>query len=908
MTLPIATESAFFLDLYARYRRDPHSVPADWRVYFEEQDGETAPRPASGEALAQRLIEAYRRFGHREATLDPLGLEERAPLASLERLRAEAATLCDMIVEASLGGDRRTTTLGAFADDLRALYAGTVGLEAAQVEDEEARDWLHEAFERSFAAPAPADLSERALEAIALADTFENFVKVKFPSKKRFGVEGAEGTIVFLRELLREACLAGFDETAMGGMHRGRLATLATVLGKPVGVLLAEIKGRDLTDGGPDFTGDVPYHLGYAGEIAHGERRMAVSISPHPSHLMTVAPVVTGMTRAKRTGDRDDVLCLLLHTDAAFSGQGLVAEVLQLGGLDGYGVGGTIHLVVNNQIGFTTNASEGRSSRYCTDIGKMVGAPVLHVNGDDPVAVARVAGLALAWRRRYRRDILIDLVCYRRNGHNELDEPRFTQPRVWAAVDARPSLRESFAAQVAQGDAGAPERVNAAADAFKAAMQLGYEAIDSLRPNDGPGRPAAWADIARAGAEQVLAPVATGIAIDRLREIGRSASVIPAELKAHPKVAQFYKARLDSFEKGAEINFASAESLALASLLAEGAPVRLSGQDCARGTFTQRHLAVHDVETGASVMPIAMPGQGDDRFEAVNSPLSEYAVLGFEYGHSLVDPRRLTVWEAQFGDFLNGAQIMVDQFIVSAEAKWELMSGLVVMLPHGLEGQGPDHSSARIERLLQLCAGGNIIVANPSTPANLFHLLRRQVLAPWRKPLFVISPKALLRQKACVSTLDEMAAGTAFRPVIADETAKPARRVVLCSGKIAYELANARAQNGSGDAIAIVRLDQLYPFPAQALAQALSRHGDAELVWCQEEPENQGALGFVQEQFRRDARLSGRSLASVARPPLPVAAGGSIERHEIEQAALIGRALDLGDAAMIEVGRMARAV
>lgn len=892
MILPLATESAFFLDLYSRYRRDPHSVPADWRVHFEEQDCEVHAPRATGHDLALRLVESYRRQGHLEAGLDPLGLETRPVVASLERLRLDAQAQPALRARVALGGESRDMTLAALAAELHRLYAGSVGLEAAQVEDEEARDWLHEAYEERFTSEAPAELSIRALEAIALADTFENFVKVKFPSKKRFGIEGAESAIVLLRELLRDACLSGFGETVIGGMHRGRLATLATVLGKPVGVLLAEIKGRDLTDGGPDFTGDVPYHLGYAGELAHGDRRMKVSISPHPSHLMTVAPVVTGFARGKRLDGADDVLCLLLHTDAAFSGQGLVSEVLQLGGLEGYQVGGTIHLVVNNQIGFTTTASEGRSSRYCTDIGKTVGAPVLHVNGDDPVAVALVAGLALAWRRRYRRDILIDLVCYRRNGHNELDEPRFTQPKVWAAVDGRPSLLESFAEAVGANSAAA-NKVNAAASEFRAEMQRGYEAIETLRPNDVPARPASWAGIRRAGADEVLVPVETGVPIDTLRGIGREASLIPHDVRAHPKVTQFYTSRLDSIERGADINFATAEALAFASVLAEGLSVRLSGQDCARGTFTQRHLAVHDVETGRVVVPLAAAAGEAARFEPVNSPLSEYAVLGFEYGYSLADPHRLTLWEAQFGDFLNGAQIMVDQFIVSAEAKWEMMSGLVVLLPHGLEGQGPDHSSARIERLLQLCAGGNMIVANPSTPANLFHLLRRQVIAPWRKPLFVIAPKALLRQKACVSTLEEMAAGTSFRPVVSEKTTKRARRVVLCSGKIAYELIAARAKLGLEDEIAITRLDQLYPFPARDLAAALSRHVGAQWLWCQEEPENQGALSFVQNQFRGDPRLAYHALAIVARPPSPVAAGGSIERHDVEQAALIARALDL---------------
>lgn len=892
MTLPLGTDSAFFLDLYARYRRDPLSVPADWRIHFEELDAGEKTLHTTSDDLARRLVEAYRRDGHLEAELDPLDLEVRPSVPILDRLRREIETMPEQEATVALQGKTRILRLGALAAEFHELYAGSVGVEASQVNDEEARDWIHATFETIFAAPPSPDLAARALEAIALADTFETFLRTKFPSKKRFGIEGAEGTIVFLRELLRDACLAGFDEAALGGMHRGRLATLATVFGKPVGVLLAEFKGRDLTNGGPDFTGDVPYHLGYSGELVYGDRRMNISISPHPSHLMTVAPVVMGLVRAKRRSSADNVLCLLLHTDAAFSGQGLTSEVLQLGGLNGYDVGGTIHLVVNNQIGFTTTTAEGRSSRYCTDIGKAVGAPVLHVNGDDPVAVARVAGIALAWRRRYRRDILIDLVCYRRNGHNEMDEPRFTQPKVWAAVDRIPSLRKSFASSIGQSAPAVRAKTDEIAAQFRVELERGYEGIEGLRPNESKPRAAGWGAILRADADGILKPVETGVNLDTLREIGRTICTIPPTVNAHPKVARFYRARLDTIETGNGLNLATAEALAFSSLLAEGVPVRLSGQDSVRGTFSQRHLAVHDMMTGATVVPLAAAATDGASFEPINSPLSEYAVLGFEYGHSLADPERLTLWEAQFGDFLNGAQTIVDQFIVSAEAKWEMKSGLVMLLPHGLEGQGPDHSSARIERLLQLCAGGNVIVANPSTPANLFHLLRRQIVAPWRKPLFVIAPKSLLRQKACVSSLDDLGPGKVFNPVIGDEGASAARRIVLCSGKIAYALIQMRATLGLDREVAIVRLEQLYPFPARDLSTTLSRYGATEWLWCQEEPENQGALTHVLDHMRRQGITGTRAIRTVARPLLPVAAGGAIERHEIEQEALIRRALD----------------
>ncbi|MFZ2159652.1 MAG: 2-oxoglutarate dehydrogenase E1 component [Bradyrhizobium sp.] len=885
MNLPIATSSAFFLDLLARYQRDPYSVPADWRVHIEDMNrgGESSVE------LASQLVGAYRHQGHLEARLDPLGLNQPRSVERLRVLREEARAHADRPVDLHIGG-RRSLTLGSLAAQLEKLYSGSCALEAAHIEDEAQRDWLYETYEAAFESAETTELVSRAMESIALADTFENFVGTKFPSKKRFGVEGAESAIVLLRELLRSASLSGVAETTIGGMHRGRLATLATVLGKPVGVLLAEIKGRDLTNGGPDYTGDVPYHLGYAGELVCDGRHMKVSISPHPSHLMTVAPVVTGLARAKRSLDTGDVLCLLLHTDAAFSGQGLTSELLQLGGLAGYEVGGTIHLVVNNQLGFTTTVSEGRSSRYCTDIAKMTGAPVIHVNGDDPVAAIRASQIALAWRQHTNRDILIDLVCYRRNGHNELDEPRFTQPKEWSAIESRASLRERFSSEIIATHPGARVNADDSAARFRESMQQGYEAIESLRPNNSPNRPATWLDIRRADAEEILRPVATGLPIARLREIGEQACKIPADIDAHPKVAQFYQKRVETLASGHGINFGTAETLAFATLLADGVSVRLSGQDCVRGTFTQRHLAVHDMENNRRVLPLNAVAAHAARFEAINSPLSEYAVLGFEYGHSLADPRRLTIWEAQFGDFLNGAQIVADQFIITAEAKWETMSGLVVLLPHGLEGQGPDHSSARIERLLQLTAGSNIIVAHPSTPANLFHLLRRQIVAPWRKPLFVIAPKSLLRLKSCTSELNEMSAGTSFRAIIADAGPADCRQVVLCSGKIFYDLAAARANLGLEKKVALIRIEQLHPFPMEELTILLARFQQAEWVWCQEEPENQGAEAHVMELLRNDSRTAGHSIRAVARPRMSPAAGGSIERHEIEQRELVNRA------------------
>lgn len=889
MYLPTSGDNAFFLDLYARYRRDKASVPADWAVYFEsvfgEEDAASSVRARTAEHCAALLLDAYRRYGHFEAKIDPLALDRQTTVPLLDRLRAELQLNANVHVDIAVGGNPLSEPLSAFCAQVHAIYAHHVGLEASHLVDEAERDWLHGAFEAEFMLPIEAGLGSRALESIVLADEFEVFSRTKFPAKKRFGLEGAESLVVFLRELL-EVSAGRVDEVVMGGMHRGRLATLGIVLGKPLAALFGELSGADFTDGSVSFTGDVPYHLGYAGEVSCSAGTMRVRLLPHPSHLATVAPVTLGRARGAQSNGQS-ALCVVLHTDAAFAAQGVISEVMQLGGLPGYSVGGTIHVVVNNQIGFTTTPSEGRSAPYCTDIGKSVGVPIFHVNGDDPEAVTRVARLASRWRERFHKDVLVDLVCYRRYGHNELDEPRFTQPRIYTAVEAHPPLRDSFVQSLGRRNPKLGAQAAEIAKKYRESLLASYASSSLFRENRTANQGDGWVDDTGVN-ESGLSDdrVDTGVECDELRRIGRAASTVPDDLDINWKVRKFYEVRRASIETGEGVNFATAEALAFATLLAEGIPVRLTGQDTVRGTFTQRHLAVHAADGSTSISPLSVVAR-NAAFEAVNSPLSEYAVLGFEYGLSLATPRQLFVWEAQFGDFLNGAQVMVDQYIVSAEAKWGLKSGLVVMLPHGLEGQGPDHSSARIERLLQLCAAGNIIVANPSTPANLFHLLRRQVLAPWRKPLFLITPKSLLRAKAAISGLDAMGAGTRFEPVIA-EVARAVRRVVLCSGKIYYELLDARAKTGREADIALVRLEQLYPYPRAALQSALENYRGAELVWCQEEPGNQGAWDFVRREMP-----SSMSIGYAGRDALPAAAAGSVERHEREQQRLLASALDL---------------
>jgi len=877
-SFPVATSSAWYLDLYARYLNDPASVPADWRIEFERMraaDGLAGPAGAPPDHLLARLLDVWRTHGHLAAHLDPL--TEMGPELPAEIAAAVAGTRRHADTPVSDPWQDGTTTLGAAQARLGEIYAGPSAAEAQHLEDAEERAWLHAAFERTDD-PPDADEAARLLGAIALADEFEGLFRTRYPTKKRFGIEGADALIVLLRELLRSAARDGCREVIVGGMHRGRLCMMATVFGKDLTELVAEIIGHDVSQGSPGFTGDVPYHNGSRAGVEVGGRMLDVTVMPHPSHLSVVAPVAIGAARARREfGQRSDVLSLGLHTDAAFAGQGVIGEMLQIGGLAGYSVSGTIHVVVNNQIGFTTLPGEARRTRHPTDIGKGHGIPILHLNGDHPFEVARIARIAARWRSRFAREILINFVCYRRNGHNELDEPRFTQPEIWRRVDAKQPLRESFSRTVAALHPRAIAAADAAAVRFRQDLEDAFTAAPGLKPNHPGGVQSGWAGTGGA------ADRATGMPIERLREIGLSASQLRPGLAAHRKVTEFYAARRAAIEAGEGLNMATAEYLAFASLLTEGHSVRLTGQDSVRGTFAQRHLAVHDMDGDGHVLPIRVLETDKARFTAINSPLIEYATLAFEYGHSLADPATLVMWEAQFGDFLNGAQTVVDQYITAASARWGLRSGLVIALPHGQEGQGPDHSSARIERILLMCAGGNIRVANPSTPANLFHLLRRQIAGAARKPLFLIAPKSLLRRKSCRSPLSDFAEGTAFRPLIVETPEKP-RRLVLCSGKIAHDLRDRLDRDARTD-VALVRVEELYPFPADAIGELIERLAPAEIVWCQEEPENQGAWHRVAPE------MAGMAIRYAGRPAMSATAGGFPDRHAAEQDAIIEDAI-----------------
>lgn len=886
MNLPLSGDSSFFLSLYARYLRDPLSVPVDWAIHFESLNDAPVRTFERDDAPPAAFVEAFRTYGHKEAQLDPLGLVQTICVPELaqakDRLGSEQFKL-------PIAGRSVEVTKEKAEEILRQAYCWHVALEAAHLTDQGDRAWIYDLFEKEVLAEPDERIMASGLEAVLLADEFEKFIKTKWPTKKRFGIEGSESSAIILKEILREAASAGQTEVVVGGMHRGRLATLATVFGKSLPGLISEIKGRDITAGDERFTGDVPYHNGLAATVDSGCGAVEVRVLPHPSHLIVVAPVASGAARARRElrarqGAPGSVLPLLMHTDAAFAGQGLVSELLQMDGLDGYSPGGTIHLVVNNQIGFTTLPGEGRSTPYPTDLGKAYGIPVLHVNGDDPIAAAAAARVAYAWRHRTGRDVIIDLVCYRRNGHNELDEPRFTQPVVSAAIEKHPSLRALFSEYVQARSRDAFERADVRRAEFARRLTAAYENYEKLRLNDVLDETNVFPET-QTGCGLETDPQ-TGIDSDTLHTLGRAITNIPDDFAPDAKVRTFLSSRLDAVQKGLGINMATAEALAFASLLHEGTSVRLSGQDCIRGTFTQRHLAIHDLRDGRTFVPLSTLARDGISFDAVNSPLTEYGVLAFEYGMSLADPNRLFVWEAQFGDFLNGAQVAVDQYIVSSESKWKMRSSLVIALPHGLEGQGPDHSSARIERILQNCAHENIRVAVPSTPANLFHLLRRQQRSAQRIPLFLIAPKSLLREKACQSALSELASGTRFRAVITTEASGHCSRIIFCAGKIFYPLNEMRLREGVSD-VALLRIEQLYPFPSKDIGQVLAKHPRAELVWCQEEPENQGAFYYMDRMFK-DLR---QSLGYIGRPPMAPAAGGSIDRHEREQAEIVAAAI-----------------
>ncbi len=854
---PFSAVSAGYLEaMRDGFDRDPASVDPSWRVLFEALDQVEAAAPL---AAGDEDAETVRSRGHLHARLDPLGAAAAPP-------PGPAA--------------------------LVARYCGALTLETAHIDDPA----LRAALRRSFEAPAPApsrDEHRTLLEGMIEAEAFEAFLARKFPGKKRFGLEGAEALAPMLRRVLAQAAAAGVTHAVIGAMHRGRLNLMANVLDRSLARMFVELKSGHPFPADAPRTGDVPYHLGCEASLSFGGRAIQVSLLPNPSHLEAVDAVVLGRARALQDLG-GQVLPIVIHTDAAVVAQGVVAEAIQLGATAAYGTGGTLHLVLNNGIGFTTQPHEARSSRHCTGPWKAVDSAILHVNADAPLEVMRAADLAVAWRQAHGCDTVIDLVGYRRNGHNEIDEPSFTQPLLYDRIAAHPTAATAFAqAALAAGlvDQAGLDRIAAS---YEARFQSAYDSAAGLRRNETGYRNAP------------AAQRATGVAVDRLHALAATMAATPDGFAAHPRMPRILRQRALG-EAG--VAWPLAEALAFAALLTEGTPVRLSGQDVVRGAFSHRHFALSDVRTGAQDVALERlapgqaqgqaPGQacGQARFTAVNSPLSECAVLGFEYGYSLQRPDALVIWEAQFGDFANGAQVVIDQFIAAAEEKWCEASGLVLLLPHGLEGQGPEHSSARIERYLQLAAGNNIAIVNPSTPANYFHLLRGQTGRG--KPLVVISPKKLLRLPAAISPLADFLPGERFRPVIATGAEAPAL-ALLCSGKIAYELEEERQSQAAAD-VAVLRLEQLYPLPDEALLAQFRRWPGARFAWVQEEPENMGAWSWLDRRLERLLQQAGAPhprMTYVGRPESASPAGSFHGAHEADQRAIVERAFALRPVAL----------
>jgi multifunctional 2-oxoglutarate metabolism enzyme len=843
------------------------------------------------EARVIEVIESYRRNGHLMADTDPLEFKVRShpDLDILEH----GLTLWDLDRKFPVGGfaGERLMALRDVLGVLRNSYCRTVGVEYMHITDPEERQWIQERVEVKADQP-DREKQKHILGRLNAAEAFETFLQTKYVGQKRFSLEGGESVIPLLDEVLIAGTDHGLDEVAIGMAHRGRLNVLANVLGKSYAKIFGEFEGN-IDPGTVQGSGDVKYHLGAEGTFRNPlrpEAELAVSLASNPSHLETVNPVLEGIVRAKQDmidkGEQGfTVLPVLLHGDSAFAGQGVVQETLNLSQLRGYRTGGTVHVVINNQVGFTTSPAAARSSLYSTDVARMIGAPVFHVNGDDPEACVRVARLAVEYRQTFKKDVVVDLVCYRRRGHNEGDDPSMTQPLMYDIIDRKRSVRKLYTeALIGRGDITLQEAEEALKD-YRGQLERAFAETHDMQDT---GKPEPVMD---QSAEQ--SAVATAISTEVLKAIGDAHVSLPEDFTVHPKLKRMLERRAAMVSEGG-IDWAMGELLAFGSLLMQGVPVRLAGQDSRRGTFVQRHSVLIDRETAAEYTPLAHLSEDQAKFFVYDSLLSEYAALGFEYGYSVADPRALVLWEAQFGDFVDGAQMVIDEFISSGEAKWGQRSGVVLLLPHGLEGQGPDHSSGRIERFLQLCAENNMTVANCTTPGNYFHLLRRQALSGVHRPLVVFTPKSLLRAKAAVSPVADFT-DESFRPVLPDPGVggeplddAAVRRVLLCSGKVAYDLLAQREADGTADT-AVLRVEQLYPLPAEQIARALDRYpGARDVVWVQEEPANMGAWQFMAVNLPE--HLGGRTLRRVSRKASASPAVGSAKVHEVEQRQLVADA------------------
>ncbi|WP_243337344.1 2-oxoglutarate dehydrogenase E1 component [Anaeromyxobacter soli] len=912
---PSANNLSFVEKLYYEWLAEPSAVDERWRRYFEalpaSPGSEPAPeafaprRPngaahaapaaaatasadAAFQARVDRLVTAYREYGHLRADLDPLALTRRAERFSLAAFGLSEA---DLDRPAADPEGHRGDTLRQLVARLEETYCRTIGVELAHMHDADLRGWLEQRMERTRnRVSLDAGVKKRLLEKLVEAETLEQYLGTKFLGAKRFSVEGAEGLLPLFELAVDRAIGHGVRNVVIGMAHRGRLNVLANVVGKPLRDIFAEFRDAAIVNAGG---GDVKYHLGYSSDRESAEGVLVhLSLAFNPSHLEWIDTVVQGRVRAKQdrysdTG-RQRSLPILVHGDAAFAAQGVVAESLQMSELEAYTVGGTIHVIVNNQVGFTTSPRDARSTTYSTGPARMLQIPIIHVNGEDMEAVAQAVLIAVDFRQRFHRDVVIDLWTYRRHGHNEGDEPAFTQPVMYRAIARKPTLKALYAqALVKEGTLAAGELEQMVAR-YRARLEEAYHDSAKIAVQAGaPPMTGFWKDF-RGGAMGREEPQ-TGVAPDVLRKVGDLLVEVPRGFRVHPKLAKVLEARAQMVRGEKPVDWAMAEELALGTLAWEGTRIRLSGQDTRRGTFSHRHAVLYDHESGIPYSPLAHLRSGQGPVEIRDSLLSEAGALGFEYGYSLEMPDALTVWEAQFGDFVNAAQVIIDQFLSSGEAKWNRLSGLALLLPHGMEGQGPEHSSARLERFLELSVDDNWRVVNLTTPAQYFHALRRQVRSPYRKPLVVMSPKSLLRHPKVVSPLDQLVQER-FRPVIDDEWVDPTEttRVVLCSGKLYYDLAAAREAQGARHA-AIVRLEQLYPLDVESVRTAIARfRPGVEIVWSQEEPSNMGAWDYVNAHLA--PRLPSR-IALVSRGPSASPAAGSATRHRLEQEQLVREAL-----------------
>ncbi len=839
---------------------------------------------------ALMMIRAYRMRGHLHANLDPLGLsglrDEHNELDPETYGFTEADFNRPIFLDHVLGLE--FATISEMLEILRRTYCSTLGVEFMHISDPREKAWIQERIEGPDKGIAFTTEGKRAiLNKLVEAEGFETFLNVKYTGTKRFGLDGAESVVPALEQIIKRGGALGVRDIVLGMAHRGRLNVLAQVMGKPLRAIFHEFKGGSFTPDDVEGSGDVKYHLGASSDREFDGNKVHLSLTANPSHLEIVDPVVLGKARAKQDqlGDKDrsEVLPLLLHGDAAFAGQGVVAECFGLSGLRGHRTGGSLHVIVNNQIGFTTNPRYSRSSPYPSDVAKLVEAPIFHCNGDDPEAVVYAAKVATEFRQAFHKPVVIDMFCYRRFGHNEGDEPGFTQPIMYKAIGSHPTTLKIYSEKLVDEGVVTAEEVEQTQQQWRDRLDEDFEVGQAYRPNKADWLDGAWSGLTTPQASDERRVGKTGVAMATLRELGESLARLPDDFNIHRTARRFLDNRRKMIETGEGIDWAMGEALAFAALLDEGNKVRLSGQDVERGTFSQRHSVLFDQVTEERYTPLNNLREGQATFEVINSMLSELAVLGFEYGYSLAEPKALTLWEAQFGDFANGAQMVVDQFISSGERKWLRMSGLVMLLPHGFEGQGPEHSSARLERYLQLCAEDNMQVANCTTPANYFHILRRQMHRNFRKPLILMTPKSMLRDKRAVSRLDEMAEESTFHRLLYDDAEmmrdqviklvpdERVRRVVLCSGKVYFDLYAEREARGIDD-IYLLRVEQLYPFPLKATGDVLSRFPEAEIVWCQEEPQNMGSWTFVEprlstvldglNQGHKPVRYAGRPAAA----------------------------------------------